>query len=174
MVSSAGPTTKDRGRPRLTRTKYLISSQNKFNSLKRVREDFFGYCCLKPWGQFQHPASIQTEEQTNFHYNKASGQCIAGIKLTLKWKRDLLKLGWSCAAGTVWTWPAVASFPSYGLRYIALWGCLSATEHGFVFDIISVILHTTSTPKSIFASCASSLWSYFPSQVMLWMSLPSP
>lgn len=30
---------------------------------------------------------------------------------------------------------------------------LSATEHGFVFNVFPVILHTTTTPKSIFTPC---------------------
>lgn len=43
--------------------------------------------------------------------------------------------------------------PSYALQYSALWGCLSATEHSFVFNVFPVVLHTISTPKSTLASC---------------------
>lgn len=45
--------------------------------------------------------------------------------------------------------------PSYALPYTASWGCLSATEHSFVFNVVPVTLPTTTTPKSIFAPC---LW----------------
>lgn len=67
--------------------------------------------------------------------------------------RDFIKMQWKSAAGITWTWP-----PFCALWDAALWVCLSSREHGFMFSIICVILHTTNTPKSIFTYSTSCVW----------------
>lgn len=103
---------------------------SKSSPLKRVREShgriFIRYCCPKIWGQFQHPDRIL------FFFLIHNG-----MKLCSKYNLNM-----TCY-----------SFLPVHCDTLHCGAVLSATEHGFVFNVFPVILRTTATPKSIFTPC---------------------